>query len=146
MNRQIKFKAKILNSDQWICGYYYYNTPTREHRIISPVEKSDEMLGWNIDPSTIGQFTGLKDKNGTEIYEGDILRFPPKDEWERTSFVGYEVFWHDNDCCERHIGFQMNRHHFYGYVCGTCDFRDFKPKTTKQMIVIGNIHDKKEEE
>ena len=101
-------------------------------------------FAYQIRPETVGQFTGLTDKNGKKIFEGDILRFPAKDEYEKTTFIGYEVFYHDNDCADNHIGFQMNRMRFYGHLCGGECRAKLLPKYTSQMVIIGNIHDNPE--
>ena len=70
----IKFKAKRLDGKGWVCGYFYEengNTYIIENR------QKESMLNRNItyqvDPSTVCQFTGEKDMNGNEIYIGDII-------------------------------------------------------------------------
>lgn len=62
----IKFKAKSLNSGKWIEGDLIRKSNgiyIRRHKYLSAI----------VDASTVCQFTGLTDKNGTPIYEGDIV-------------------------------------------------------------------------
>ena len=74
MNREIKFRGKRLDNGEWTCGYFYQESGNTY--IIEDCQK-ESMLNRNItykvDPDTVGQYTGLKDKNGKEIYDGDIL-------------------------------------------------------------------------
>lgn len=64
MKRQIKFRGKRLD------GVWAYGT-----NIYIPIKDKwkTRINGSRVDPATVGQFTGLKDCNGKEIYEGDIL-------------------------------------------------------------------------
>lgn len=70
----IKFKAKRLDNGKWVCGYFYEengNTYIIEDRQkYSMLNRNEAVL---IEPSTVCMYTGLKDCEGNEIWEGDIL-------------------------------------------------------------------------
>ncbi|EPR12378.1 YopX family protein [Ruminiclostridium papyrosolvens] len=70
--REIKFRGKRIDNGEWVYGYL-----VKQFGVFKIYDDSSEDFGnWihEVDPETVGQYTGLHDKNGREIYEGDILR------------------------------------------------------------------------
>lgn len=65
----IKFKAKRLDSGEWVEGNL--RTSKSGNAMIIPIEYSG---AYPVDPSTVCQFTGMKDKTGNDVWEGDLVR------------------------------------------------------------------------
>jgi uncharacterized phage protein (TIGR01671 family) len=133
MKREIKFRGLPIDSTKWVYGDLIHTT-----KDFNPVHI---ILNWKIyEPKqeviieSVGQFTGLKDKNGVEIYEGDNLKVFENCNGEIKTWVNEVVFRHgswclvDKECCDHcKNGFGI-----------TCTFMEIP---SDEIEVIGNIHE-----
>lgn len=124
--REIKFRGKLmLGKHRWVKGSY---VRVNDYHLIIPGGTHSLLDYKRCEPETIGQYTGLKDRNGREIYEGDIVDMRPR--------------YSQSRCIEYSDG---------QWICVDADF-GWIPLIEDEQIgdemngveVIGNIHDNPE--
>ena len=129
--REILFRGKRTFNGEWVEGYYVHltNESINKHRIYTDYVETDfgELTThYEVAPDTVGQYTGLTDKNGVRIFEGDVVSY--NNSLHEVVFV-----------------------HKYGNAYFGIVFEDrleiwpFSPSVPASiMLVIGNIHDNPE--
>lgn len=73
MNRQIKFRGKRLDNGEWVYGDLEYNRARNIARIHTYDDDGEYLMQHLVEHESVGQFTGITDESGKEVYEGDIL-------------------------------------------------------------------------
>lgn len=139
--RQIKFRGKRVDNGDWVEGSYHYSADGKYHYILA-LEKFNERVGKEmmlhtaevnlIDPATVGQFTGLIDKNGKEIWEGDILFCHEYD----SSDCGHMIVQTFKNAV---VGFGSGS--YYYYPKGNMKMPHQLLMYAYEPEIIGNIHD-----
>ncbi len=134
--REILFRGKRTDNGEWVEGYYEFGysseneEPTHYMWVLNHTEKYGEIF--IVIPETVGQYTGLTDRNGKKIFEGDIVKREytlRHGEIKKTRETQIGVVVYSNRDC----GFQVEK---------KCNLR--KPWDGDTIEVIGNIHDNPE--
>lgn len=127
MGRMIKFRGKRLDNDEWVYGDLEYNRAKNIARIHTYDEGGEYLMQHLVEPESVGQFTGLLDLNGKEIYEGDILKLGNSDngvcevKWNEKVTAFCIRFSFENELGQKPLGSR----------------REVK----RNIVVLGNIHD-----
>ena len=152
--REILFRGKRADNGEWVYGHLLeQNTPDcHSYIVMSIIAELDnrhiEIMEFDINeviPETVGQFTGLTDKNGVRIFEGDILRgfeypFCSNINGEFNYFA--EIVWFDDSSAFGTYTFKNPKSNVRGISEGNTDYLEYF--NADKWEVIGNIHDNPE--
>lgn len=131
MRLEILFRGKRVDNGQWVYGWYckyaFGRWPIRACIIPSEEAENGCVEHVEIDPATVGQYTGTTDKNGIKIFDGDIL----SGVCNRRNKEYFEVRWSKGNC-----GFVAGR--------GVHIRPNMNQATMDAYEVAGNIHDNPE--
>lgn len=134
--REILFRGKRKDNGEWICGYLY-----RLSEILNPfiMLVNSNAESHEVIPETVSQFTGLTDKNGKKIFEGDIISATALDTGEEQRAVVCFGNFIDENNDDEYIGF------FIEFDGIKTTITQLSMEECKNRIeVIGNIYDNKE--
>jgi uncharacterized phage protein (TIGR01671 family) len=145
---EIKFKAQRVGDREWVYGSYtqmreedhnecFRTKPHKTYHRIWQWEAGDWNMGgyanYEVIPETVCQFTGLKDKNGIEIYRDDKFQYRKHKWYLLDDFIGVVKF---KDGC---FGYECNRNRPFTPFS---EFDKLQKDFLDHIEIIGNIHDK----
>lgn len=138
--RQIKFRGLRTDGKCWVYGDYWFDNQNKKHKITSDLS-DDNFRCYEVTPESVGQFTGLHDKNGLEIYDGDQFA-PDTDNEEVKSVVRWDEpfakFVVDSYGYNYYIG--EGSQEVYDNELSICETYDLGDMILEYCEVIGNIH------
>lgn len=130
--REILFRGKCLADGEWIYGYYTGPVGIDpSHEICDIADPCGSRI--DVDPDTVGQYTGLTDKNGTKIFEGDVVDIGEHDLMVNGLYC--VIFCMANHCWALQRGCEHRESYF-----SFSDLNGF----AESSVVVGNIHDNPE--
>ena len=127
MNREIKFRGKDFLKEEWVYG----DLVKTKNFVAIKRTNGDYFHPTQVSPNTVGQYTGLKDKDGREIYEGDILQYIGKRRDNMNKVYRRKVVFHEGMFAL--LSKELPAYSALNYHC----MEDGR----SAWSVIGNIHD-----
>jgi uncharacterized phage protein (TIGR01671 family) len=126
--RAIKFRGKALPQNKWLYG----DLLTSDDYKVAVIRDHNSCVEQRVGTDTVGQFTGLLDCNGKEIYEGDILSL------SKAKKQVFEVYYNEHLC-----SFCLREYTRTAVFQGSCPLGEML-QLSKPVVIIGNVFDNPE--